>query len=168
MNDFQTTYERYATDVHRFALYLSGDPALAEDLTSEAFVRLWSSNEEIRFATVKSYLFTIARNLYVDGLRKNRRQVGMDNTIPDPASSPESRAQDRDELRAVLQALKALPEVDRTALLLRAQQGFTYLEIAHFLGLSEAAVKVKIHRSRIKLSVFRQASGDREARAKHS
>jgi len=65
MTGFHDLYERYSRDVYRFALYLSGDPALADDITSETFVRVWSSREPIRFATVKGYLLTIARNLSI-------------------------------------------------------------------------------------------------------
>ena len=65
MTDFHELYTRYARDVHRFALYLSGDAALADDITSETFVRAWNSAAPIREATVKAYLFTIVRNLSI-------------------------------------------------------------------------------------------------------
>ena len=67
MTRFHELYESYSRDVYRFALYLSGDPALADDVTSETFIRVWSSPEPIRLATVKAYLLTIARNLLPDG-----------------------------------------------------------------------------------------------------
>jgi DNA-directed RNA polymerase specialized sigma24 family protein len=65
MTRFHELYERYSRDVYRFALYLSGDPALADDVTSKAFIRVWSSPEPVRLATVKAYLLTIARNLWL-------------------------------------------------------------------------------------------------------
>src|SRR5215831_1092187 len=68
MTDFHGLYERYANHVHRFALFLCDDPALADDITSETFVRAWTSPGPIREETVKAYLFTIARNLYHDFL----------------------------------------------------------------------------------------------------
>ena len=60
-------------DVYRFALYLSGDPSLADDITSETFIRVWSSPEPVRLATVKAYLLTIARNLYLMERRRSLR-----------------------------------------------------------------------------------------------
>ena len=70
MTRFHELYEKYSRDVYRFALYLSGDPALADDVTSETFVRVWSSPEPVRLATVKAYLLSIARNLWlIDGAR---------------------------------------------------------------------------------------------------
>ena len=67
MTPIHDLYERYAKDVYRFALYLSGEPADAEDITADTFVRLWTTPGEVRSATVKAYLFTIARHLYPAG-----------------------------------------------------------------------------------------------------
>ena len=155
MIDFHTLYERYAPDVRRFAIYLSGDFTLAEDITSETFVRAWTAPDAIRVATVKAYLFTIARNLYLKGLRRGGRHSCLDDRIPDPAPNPEISAERREELGRVLEGLQQLPEADRAALLMRAQNELPYGEIAAALGLSLAAVKVKIHRARIKLAQLR-------------
>jgi len=145
-------YERYARDVHRFALYLSGDPTLADDITAEAFVRLWTAPGEIRTATVKSYLFTIARNLYLTGRRHQRRETDLNaESLPTPAPSPETLAIVRDEARRVFHAIGRLPEIDRTALMLHAREQMPYQEIASILGLSVTAVKVKVHRARVRL-----------------
>ena len=72
--DLASLYKRYAPDVNRFALYLSGDRALAEDLTSETFVRLLLAKDRVELATVKGYLFTITRNLFLQGLRGDARR----------------------------------------------------------------------------------------------
>ena len=83
MTRFHELYERYSRDVYRFALYLSGDPALADDVTSETFIRAWSSPEPVRLATVKAYLLTIARNLYLMERRRSLRHRMLDETVPD-------------------------------------------------------------------------------------
>ena len=72
--DLHDLYSRYASDVRRFALYLCGNEALADDLTSETFLRAWSSATPIRESTVKAYLFTIVRHLYLSELRRSSRQ----------------------------------------------------------------------------------------------
>lgn len=144
-------YERYARDVHRFALYLSGDPALADDITAEAFVRLWTAPGEIHTTTVKSYLLTIARNLYLTGQRHRRRETELDDSLPISAPSPEHLAIVGDQARQVFRALGRLPEIDRTALMLHAREQMPYQEIASILGLSVTAVKVKVHRARVRL-----------------
>jgi RNA polymerase sigma-70 factor (ECF subfamily) len=155
MIDFGSLYERYAQDVYRFALYLCGDPGFAEDIAAETFVRAWVTPGEIRISTVKAYLFMIARNLYRTGLKWDGRRAELEDGMPDPEPGPEAMAGIRLELRAVLEMLQTLPETDRTVLLMHVQDGIPYAEIAAALGLSVAAVKVKVHRSRIKLNHFR-------------
>jgi len=161
MAEFQDIYQRYAQDVHRFAFYLSGDQSLAEDITSETFARLWASDEKmIRALTVKAYLFTIARHLYIESRRSAARHVEIDPGLPEPGTSPEMQAIYKSELREVLKLLQEMPEADRAALLMRAQQGMCYEDIARVLGISLAAVKVKIHRARLRLAEVR-AKGSR-------
>ncbi len=157
MTDFGELYKKYAPDVYRFALYLSGEKSEAEDITSETFVRAWTSPEAIRVATVKAYLFTIARNLYRHSWRKKSRNVALNDEMRDPGASPEARAGISAELRAVLAGLQELPEEDRAALLMRANEGLSYEEISQALGLSLASVKVKIHRARLALLKIREA-----------
>src|SRR5437879_6394715 len=66
--NFAGLYSAYARDVYRFALYLSGNTAVAQDITSEVFLRVWMSGEPVRVNGVKSWLFVIARNLYLHEL----------------------------------------------------------------------------------------------------
>lgn len=73
--DFSEIYQRYAHDVHRFSLYLSGNYALAEDLTAETLVQMCGPTD-LRVDSVKVYLFAIARNLFRDIMERQRRLVG--------------------------------------------------------------------------------------------
>jgi|SRR6185436_814968 RNA polymerase sigma factor (sigma-70 family) len=149
--DFGGLFERYSRDVYRFALYLSGDQALAEEICQETFVRAWVTPSTIRGGTVKAYLLMIARNLYKDESTRKARQVALDEDAVDPKPGPDAIAGGRLELDAVLRALQALTEIDRAALLMSAQDGLSHAEIAATLGLSVTAVKVRIHRARIRL-----------------
>lgn len=151
MTDFQTLYEKYAADVFRFAYFLSGNRADAEDITSETFVRAWTAPGGIRQPTVKAYLLVIARNCYLQGLRRTGRQSPLDEDFVDPRQAPYESAEQRAELRRVMHDLRQLPELDRTALLMSAAEEMSYEEVAEALGLSLAAVKTKIHRARLKL-----------------
>jgi RNA polymerase sigma-70 factor (ECF subfamily) len=155
MTDFSALYKKYAPDVFRFALYLSGDRAQAEDITSETFVRVWTSSEPVRVATVKGYLFTIARNLFLQGLRQTSRHVQLDRELPDAQANPYVQAEQKEEVRALLAGLQELPEVDRAALLMRAVDDMPYEEISRALGISLASTKVKIHRARLVLAGIR-------------
>lgn len=156
MNDFHTVYQRYAPQVHRFALFLCGDAALADDITSETFVRAWTAQGKIREATLKAYLFTIARNLHRDHLRRNRRYQELEESMPDSSPSLESRTEHKAELAAVMDGLRDLDEVDRAALLMRVQEEMPYEDIAQALDLPVSTVKVKVHRARMKLMRVRE------------
>lgn len=151
MLDFGTLYRQYAPDVYRFALYLSGNAATAEDLTSETFVRLWTARD-VRVATVRAYLFAITRNLYRQSLRGKHREAPLDSALADSAPDIESSAGEKERLLWVMKQLLKLPEIDRAALLMRAQYQMPYEEIAATLKLSVAAAKVRVHRARLTLA----------------
>ncbi len=151
MNDFHDIYERYSADVYRFAVYLCGDPSRAEDIASETFMRAWTAPGGIQQATIKAYLFTIARNLYLQDLRKSKRLTELSDELYDRSSDVQTRAEHKAELGLVLDALQLLPEKDRAALLMRTQDEMSYEEIAGALAITLSSVKVKIHRARQKL-----------------
>jgi RNA polymerase sigma-70 factor (ECF subfamily) len=154
--DFSAFYERHARDVYRFSLYLSGDYALAEDLTAETFARAWVARERIRVGTVKAYLLMIARNLYRDVTRRRAESPLPENfEVADRAPGPEAAAQARDELQQVLRALGRIPEHEREALLLATVEGLSHQAIAVALNLSVDAVKVRVHRARVRLNAVR-------------
>jgi RNA polymerase sigma-70 factor, ECF subfamily len=155
--DFQSLYERHGREVWRFALYLCGDPAMADDITSETFVRAWIARKRLREPTMRSYLFTVARNI-CSNLRRQasrRQETELRDSIPDERASQHVRLELESEVRAVLAALQELHEEDRSALLMRALEGMPYEEIAAALGISVIAAKVKVHRARRRLMQVR-------------
>ena len=159
---FHDVYSRYAKDVLRFSFWLCGNPDEAKDITSETFTRVWTSDVEIRVETVKAYLFTIARNLYLHDIRRKKKFVALDERIPDTAGGPEEFAESRLVLDDVRKALQTLPEIDRTVLLMRAENDLSYEEISRSTGLSLSAVKVKLFRARVKIhSVMTKQQGER-------
>ncbi len=160
MTDFQALYQKYAQDIFRFALYLTGNRAEAEDIVSETFVRAWTAPGQIRQLTVKAYLLVIARNCYLQGLRRSGKLSslsGQEQDFADPRQAPHDSAEQRAELGRVMVDLQRLPEIDRTALLMSAVEEMPYEQIAVTLGLSLGAVKTKIHRARLKLEQARQS-----------
>jgi RNA polymerase sigma-70 factor (ECF subfamily) len=147
---FAVLYERHASQVRRFLLFLCGDEALADELTSETFVRAWTAFARIRQQSVKAYLFAIARNLLRDARRHAARYEPFGCDLGDEGVSIHQRMEDSSELAALLTAMQRLSEEDRAALLMRADQ-LPYEDIAQALNLSVPAVKVRVHRARIKL-----------------
>ncbi|MGE5360463.1 MAG: RNA polymerase sigma factor [Bacteroidales bacterium] len=150
--NFGSLFERYWPDVFRFAVYLTGNRADAEDIASETFARAWASPGEIRVGTVKAYLFMIARNLSVDLRRATREVVEFDPDAAASGSGPEEALIERDSVRAILGMLGDLTELDRAALLMRGVGGLSYEETAAALGLSAGATRVRVHRARAKLA----------------
>lgn len=150
--DLGEVYRRHAQPLRAFALYLSGDPALADDLVAECFCRAWTVRERVQTATVRGYLFAIVRNLFLRELRRGRRRSPLDDRTADGRPGPEAETIGRSDLRAVLKALQTLPEVDRAAVLMRAGDALPYEEIAAALGLGLSTAKVKVHRARLRLA----------------
>ena len=157
MLKFQDLYETYSTEVYQFAFWLAGDGLEAEDITSDTFIRAWTSSSPIRTETLRAYLFTIARNAYLETQRKRKREVILEDTIYDLDLAPDldKQVEYRLELQRVQRFLQALPEIDRAAFILRVQHELPYSEISRVLELSLSAVKVKVHRIRKKLLTTR-------------
>jgi RNA polymerase sigma-70 factor, ECF subfamily len=150
--NIDTLYETYSRDVFRFALSLSGNWQDAEDITSETFVRAWVAEDSVRMATIKGYLFAIARNLFLKDVRTKSRHTELDESIADRRQNHPYEMEKREEYEAVLKRMQGLPEMDRAALLMRAYGQAPYGEIADALGISIGSAKVKVHRARAVLS----------------
>lgn len=148
---FSELYRAHSRDIYRFALFLSGDPDLAEDIVSETYIRLWHARDRLDLSTVKAYLLAIARNLFLQHRRVAKKRTDLVDEHADSRPSPETVAVSRSELQAVLAALQQLPEIDRSAVLLRAEEGLSYEEIASILDITPTATRVKVHRARVKL-----------------
>ena len=157
MTDIEDLYKRYAGDVRRFALYLCGDVVMADEITSDTFVRAWMAADRIRQPTVRGYLFTIARNAHTDLLRRAARHTQLDENMPDTRISTQTQMEQSAEVRAVLAALQQLPEMERTVLLMRTLDEMPYEEIAETLRIPMVKARVTVHRARLKLMQIRQA-----------
>jgi RNA polymerase sigma-70 factor (ECF subfamily) len=158
--NLQEMYAAYGRDVYRFALYLSGDRTIAEDLTSETFLRAMTTPGAVRWATAKAYLLATARNLNLERLRRGGRSEELASDPAQPAGF-DRRMEARHELGRVQEGISALPEPERSALLLRSLHGTSYGEIGQILGLTAVAARVKVHRARQKLLVIRKGGSTR-------
>lgn len=153
------------TDVYALCRRLLGDPSDAADATQEVYVRVVRSvlgfRAESAFGT---WLHRIAVNVCATALRKRgdvraRGQAAGAVAFAAPDSpdllasvdDTETRVTDRDHARRVAKALSTLPEESRQVVVLRDVQGLSTKEAAAMLGISEAAVKVRLHRAHAKL-----------------
>ncbi len=160
---FAGLVERYKQPIYNFILRTVRDTTEAEDLTQNTFVQVWRSARRYRVsARFSTWLYTIARNLALNELRRRgrHRAESLDATHPDFEEQPLHQVEDlsalvapddvvRRELFAkVEEAIRDLPENQRTALLLCREEDVSYEEIARILGVSLSATKSIIHRAR--------------------
>jgi RNA polymerase sigma-70 factor (ECF subfamily) len=149
---FHTLYKQYAKDVYRFAYWLTGNEDEAKDITSETFFRAWTAKTEPHTETVKAYLFTITRNLFLKNRYRKNRFSEINEEFTDRTIKPDEQAEINSYLVQVMKALQQLPEIDKSILIMRAEDEMSYRDIARTTGLSVAAVKVKVFRARIKIN----------------
>ncbi|HET6204159.1 MAG TPA: RNA polymerase sigma factor [Planctomycetota bacterium] len=145
---FGVVFERLAAPAYRYARRLLGDPAGAEDAVQESFVRLFAAARKGGFdprrGTARGLLFHMVRNACVDRVRERAREGPGGEGLP-LAPSPAAAA----DLREAIEThLASIPERQRSALLLRADAGLSYAEIAAALDASLAQVKSWIFRAR--------------------
>src|SRR5215475_3877170 len=110
MTDIESLYKRYAPDVRRFVLFLSGDPMVADEITSDTFVSAWLARERIRQPTVKSYLLAIARNLYRDVQRRQERHAELEEYMTDKRIGAQTHMEHTAEVRALFSNVTPITE----------------------------------------------------------
>ena len=149
--EFNDCVTNYADNVYRFILKNLRHEEDARDVVQTAFEKLWKCRREVEAGKSKSYLFTIAYHQMIDHIRKIKR-VQLRDEFREESKVGESPAQD---LKKVLErALARLNETQRSLVLLKDYEGYSYEEIGQITGLNESQVKVYLHRARIQLKNY--------------
>lgn len=149
--DYNACVNQYADNVFRFIVKNLRHEEDARDVVQTAFEKLWRNRAEVDPDKSKSYLFTVAYNAMIDHLRKAKRVYLREEFRED------SRVIDKPahNARAVLQeALARLNETQRSLVMLKDYEGYSYNEIGQIMGLSESQVKVYLHRARLQLKEY--------------
>ena len=141
----------YADNVYRFILKNLGHTEDAKDVVQGAFEKLWINREKVENDRSKSYLFTIAYNQMIDHVRKNKR-ISLKEEFTDSAKG--SISQKHDTKRILNEALAKLSEQQRSLVMLKDYEGYSYEEIGQITGLNESQVKVYLHRARLQLREY--------------
>jgi RNA polymerase sigma factor (sigma-70 family) len=146
-------YSDHAAAVQAYLVSLCRDRTLAEDLLQETFIKATRSLGGYRGGSPRSWLFAIARTIFLDHVRRRREYA--------TAAPPEVAVHDPDvaAVHTVRQVLASLPESQRSALILRDQLDLPYEEVAAALGKSLGATKVLIHRARAAFRLAYVSSG---------
>jgi len=149
--EFNQCVDQYSDGVYRFILKNIRDDQAAMDIVQDAFEKMWVKFREISQARAKSYLFTTAYHRMIDHIRKEKRMQRLDDNI-EPQDHYHHHFTD---LKVVLdEALQRLPEIQRSLILLRDYEGYSYEEIGDITGLNESQVKVYIFRGRLALKNY--------------
>ena len=141
----------YADGVYRFILKNLRHEEDARDVVQSAFEKMWVNRNDVDNNKCKSYLFTVAYHQMIDHLRKAKR-VQLKEEF-----NEETRIYDRpmnNAKKMLEEALGRLSETQRSLVLLKDYEGYSYEEIGQITGLNESQVKVYLHRARIQLKNF--------------
>lgn len=151
VREYNRSVEEFADPVYRFIRGNLKDEARASDIVQDSYERLWRNVSEIDYKVVKSWLFSTSYHIMIDIIRKEKRITSFE-TIHEQELIHEQQYNDLNEI--LHRALNNLPEQQRTSILLRDYEGYSYKEIGEITGQSEAQVKINIYRGRVALKNF--------------
>ncbi len=147
-NDFEKAYLDYSDKIFRFLVWKSGDVELAEDLTSEAFIRAWRSRDKYRGGSLQAWLYAIARNALTDHWRK-AKPLSIDELEIEPSYDPQILAQiaGLEAAQQLKDAVAKLEDPGKTVIILRFTENLSVAEVGRALNLTAANVRVIQHRT---------------------
>jgi RNA polymerase sigma-70 factor (ECF subfamily) len=151
VKEYNRSVEDYSDSVYRFIRGNLKDEDRSNDIVQDSYEKLWRNVTDIEYPVVKSWLFTTAYRTMIDILRKENRIISLEK--PDEYNLiSESQYSDLNEILHL--ALERLPEIQKSLILLRDYEGYSYKEIGEITGLNEAQVKINIYRGRVALKNF--------------
>lgn len=156
---FAALFNTHFQPVYNYALWLANEPALAEDLTQETFIRAYKNLPGLKSpGSFRPWLFRLARNLFIDHTRRERDVAPLEPEapIPSPGPDPEQTVVSGEMAERVRDALGRMPEQQREALVLREFEGFAYANIAAIMDVSQGYVGPLLNRARAR---FKEAYG---------
>lgn len=146
VKEYNKSVDLYSDHIFRFILKSINDTEKAKDIVQDCYEKLWVKVETVSFEKVKSYLFSAAYHTMIDTVRKeNSRVTYVQRNFQD--SYHEDQYNDLNEILHHL--IQQLPDAQRSVILLRDYEGYSYQEIAEITSLTESQVKVYIYRARL-------------------
>ncbi len=150
-SEYNECVNRYADNVFRFIVKNLRHEEDARDIVQTAFEKMWRNRDAIDTAKSKSYLFTVAYNQMIDHIRKTKRVQLKDEF------TEESKVQTTgiNNAKQILHdALNRLSDIQRSLVMLKDYEGYSYVEIGQIMSLNESQVKVYLHRARLTLKSY--------------
>ena len=151
VKEYNNSVDLYSDGVYRFILKNIKDEDKAKDIVQDAFERLWRNFDSVDFKKVKSYVFSTAYHVMIDIIRREKRKEDFNEKEANKIYHNNSYT----DLSEILNnAINKLPEDQKSVILLRDYEGYSYSEISEITGLTESQVKVYIFRGRKFLKEF--------------
>ncbi|WP_153798394.1 RNA polymerase sigma factor [Foetidibacter luteolus] len=144
--EFNDCVNLYSDNVFRFIVKNLRHEEDARDIVQTAFEKLWRNIEMVDPAKCKSYLFTVAYNQMIDHIRKVKR-IHLKEEFNDEAKVQQTQV--NNARKTLHEALNRLSETQRSLVMLKDYEGYSYDEIGQITGLNSSQVKVYLHRARI-------------------
>ncbi|NQZ78807.1 MAG: RNA polymerase sigma-70 factor [Ekhidna sp.] len=158
--DLKKLYDEYFESVRGFIYYKCGDIELAEDLVQETFIKVWNKRDEIRPDSVKSLLYTIAKNLLMNHFNHQKvvseHQKGAVMSTSVNMQSPQFSMEEAEFEEKLNRAIADLPEDCREVFLMNRIEKLKYAEIAERLELSVKAIEKRMSKT---LSLLKSSLG---------
>lgn len=144
---FDNLYRSLYSSLQNFIFFKSGDKAKAHDIIQDAFVKLWENCKKVPPAKAKSFLYTVANNMFLNSAAHQKVIFTYKNNTASriDEQSPQYILEEKEFEDRLSNAIENLTEIQRTAFLLSRVEGKKYKEIAIILGISEKAAGKRIH-----------------------
>ena len=153
---FQSEYLPLSGTFYQVAYYILEDAAEAEDAVQELFLKLWADRDNLGAVhNPKGYGIRVLRNLCLDRVRR-RSKVSVPSELPEPEwpGRQDEAVDEKQRLAKVLDAIKSLPDRQRTVLTLRTLDGLSYEEISERTGIGNLTLRVLLSQARRKLKAM--------------
>lgn len=151
ITEYNTCVKNYADAVYRFIYKNIKDEERAKDIVQDTFEKMWLKVDNIIAEKAKSYLFTAAYNTMIDSIRKDKHKVTYEEHYDDYLTTNNNY----NDLKKVINlAFSKLNEIQKSVIMLRDYEGYSYEEIGKITGLNESQVKVYIYRARLNLKEY--------------
>lgn len=151
VSEYNTCVDNFSDGVYRFILHSIRDKDDAKDIVQDTFEKLWMTYGNVNFEKAKSYIFTTAYRTMVDKIRRAKKSEKMEEIHLNSLTDNRHYS----DIKQVLnEALAKLPEIQKSVILLRDYEGYSYQEIGEITNLNESQVKVYIYRARTFLKEY--------------
>jgi RNA polymerase sigma-70 factor (ECF subfamily) len=151
VSEYNQCVDLHADALYRFVVKNLEDGDMANDVVQDTFEKVWLKLDQVDPNKAKSYLFTTGYHTMIDKIRKEKRSTQLEDYHEDLVQTENKYS----DIKKVLdKALNTLNEIQRSVIMLRDYEGYSYEEIGEITGLNESQVKVYIYRGRLALKSY--------------